>query len=260
MTKICKFEGCNNTHSCNGYCNPHARQFRKQGFCRPLRKRMKLNHKCSIDNCNEKHEAKGCCQLHYERLKRFGNPRHRTVFDKNEIIDKGSYVIVKLYNNKSEQIGQTFIDKDDYEKYFKDKRIGKKNFYATIYENQKTRYIHTIICKSPKYLVGDHINGDTFDNRKQNLRVVGEDVNASNRRLITNGTVTNMIGVNKGKYPSGRIFYVAKIIRNRKCITLGKFPTIEQARYARMKAEDKYGYISRDSKHIVNKKDGRLWI
>jgi hypothetical protein len=58
-------------------------------------------------------------------------------------------------------------------KYYINKRFGKNiYFYHSVYNNGKNKslHLHREIMDTPKGMVCDHINGDTFDNRKCNLR------------------------------------------------------------------------------------------
>lgn len=87
-------------------------------------------------------------------------------------------------------------------------------------------------------MVIDHINGDTLDNRRSNLRECTNTENCRNRADNYN---------NKSGY-KGVFWYthcktpkwVANITVDRKKIHLGYFENIEDAIEARRKAEEKY--------------------
>lgn len=74
----------------------------------------------------------------------------------------------------------TIIDFDEYEKVKsyswciwikKNKKQKKTHYYVACKDNSKTRYLHQIINgKAKKGFVIDHINRNTLDNRKINLR------------------------------------------------------------------------------------------
>ena len=51
-------------------------------------------------------------------------------------------------------------------------RMQGKYYYIQLYKNGKKQYLHRLIMGNPKGLVIDHINHNTLDNRKCNLRAV----------------------------------------------------------------------------------------
>ncbi len=74
----------------------------------------------------------------------------------------------------------------------------------------------------------DHINGDGFDNRIANLRLVDRFENAQNVKDLS----TNKLGLRGVCYIPSRRKYRATIRANGKCTTLGHFETAEEARSA----------------------------
>jgi len=60
---------------------------------------------------------------------------------------------------------------------------GTNSFYAKYSdENRKSKYFHRLIMNTPKGLMVDHMNHDTLDNRKINLRNVSHRENLSNQK------------------------------------------------------------------------------
>lgn len=55
-------------------------------------------------------------------------------------------------------------------------------WYAMRKEGGVTVYLHRAVACPPAGLVVDHIDGDTLDNRRSNLRVVTHRENCNNRR------------------------------------------------------------------------------
>lgn len=101
------------------------------------------------------------------------------------------------------------------------------NGYACHHSGGPKEYLHRIILNAPKKMHIDHINHNTKDNRRSNLRIVTPSVNARNTRK------KDFTGVH---FDNGR--YVAKIWFNRRGINLGSFKTIEEARSVKNAAEE----------------------
>lgn len=80
--------------------------------------------------------------------------------------------------------------------------------------------------------VVDHINGDSLDNRKSNLRIVTQAENM--RNIMPNNP---MKGIRTHTLKDGTIRYSARITVNYKTISLGTFDTLEEAQAARKQAE-----------------------
>jgi hypothetical protein len=75
-------------------------------------------------------------------------------------------------------------------------------------------------------LEGDHINGDTLDNRRSNLRPATHKQNQENRLGAQVNSVTGVRGV----HPTGTAgAYKAELKHNGKTVYLGCFPTVEEA-------------------------------
>lgn len=83
-------------------------------------------------------------------------------------------------------------------------------------------------------MICDYINGNTLDNRKENLRKASRQQNGMNRKKYINN-VTGHTGVHK---IGNR--YVVVIGYKNKIINLGSFITIKDAIETRENAEKKY--------------------
>jgi hypothetical protein len=130
-----------------------------------------------------------------------------------EVITKGEKHTVK-------------IDESDVEK-LQGKSVYKiaKRYYA-VKINGKGHLIHRLITDCPEHLVVDHINGDTTDNTRANLKVgtVGD-----NNRNPNNKYVSSKSGVrNVHWYSRTKQWRVAISVNNQnKCF--GYYDTIEEA-------------------------------
>lgn len=86
------------------------------------------------------------------------------------------------------------VDDDDFEwlnqwKWY----LGKGNYATRDITNPLTKkrekvYMHRLLTKTPKKLYTDHINGDSLDNRKENLRIVTHHQNMKNMKMHKDNT------------------------------------------------------------------------
>ena len=81
---------------------------------------------------------------------------------------------------------KAIIDKDDYEKISHLKwhasTTSDGHTYAKNIFKRKSVLLHRIIMKAKKGQIVDHINRDTLDNRKCNLRFVNDSLNNMNQK------------------------------------------------------------------------------
>jgi hypothetical protein len=145
------------------------------------------------------------------------------------------------------------IDDEDWEKW---KHINwyasydkkTKSYYIicnkSIKNNiSKTQGIHRLIMSAKKGQLVDHINHDTTDNRKENLRIVSYTLNNLNRRKNDN-CLSNFIGVS---FDKSKNKFTATVIKNKKQAYFKRFnDEIEAA-----KARDKY-ILDNNIKAILN--------
>ena len=204
-----------------------------------MNKRKKLTVCCV---CGEKSRAtwkdgKEYCRKHYMQMFHHGHILEKTIFDRNEWIKNDEYAECITYDKNFNPNGKAKFDLDDAEK-LKDKKIYICNhngkYYAVISETN----LHKVLAH--RYVMGlyneeysirrviDHINGDSLDNRKSNLRICSHSENMINIRKNK-----KIVGVNQKK--DGR--YSARIMHNYKGIDLGIHNTYEEAVLARVKKE-----------------------
>lgn len=134
--------------------------------------------------------------------------------------------------------GNEFIfDLEDYEKIKDICWLENGNGYLVNKKwKRKTTFIHRLImdCPDDKYV--DHINGNPLDNRKCNLRIVTMSQNNMNHKPRKN-TISGVTGVTPYK-DTGK--WDVFIFVNGEEIYLGRYNTIEEAKEARLKGEEKY--------------------
>jgi hypothetical protein len=105
-------------------------------------------------------------------------------------------------------------------------------------ENKKqvSYYLHREIMNCPKVMQIDHINRNTLDNRKCNLRICTCSENAHNSTKKR----TNKSGFKGVYFDNTRKLWASQITLNRKCYPLGRYKTIKEARNAYKKGALKY--------------------
>ena len=102
--------------------------------------------------------------------------------------------------------------------------------------NDKCVLLHRIITNALDGQIVDHINHNTLDNRKNNLRIGTQENNMMNAKLKSNNTSGNT-----GVWLDNRTEkWVAEIKVNKKKINLGHFTNKSDAISARKKAEEEY--------------------
>lgn len=133
--------------------------------------------------------------------------RHSIKLDNEDMIFLGPYSWTVNDNGCGQLYAKTY-------KYDKSKKT------------QSTIYLHRLIMKAPKGLVVDHINGDTLDNRKCNLRLCTNSKNLLNSKKHKDSS-SGFKGVRvKGKK------YQATLTFNKKFYHLGYYYTAEEAAQA----------------------------
>lgn len=129
---------------------------------------------------------------------------------------------------------KVILDDDDY-KWLKTKKVYIHRVGKYLYARLLQIHIHRIIMDCPKGLQIDHINRNTLDNRKKNLRICTLQENLRNQKRPNNKTGYTGVAVHK---QTGK--FTAQLKYNYKKIHLGIFDTIQEAYEARKKGELKY--------------------
>ncbi len=98
-------------------------------------------------------------------------------------------------------------------------------------------YMHRVIVNAPPDLMVDHINHDTLDNRKDNLRICTNSENLRNRKGPNKDGTSGYLGVSWAE-PNKK--WRAGIMVDGRYVTLGYFDTAEDAAGARDEAALKH--------------------
>lgn len=179
------------------------------------------------------------CPKHMHQLRKYGkfldaNPRAN--HDLNDYKVDEEVTTVFVYNQKNDCVGQFLIDTEDLPKIKYHKWRFSHQHVVTGSGAGHIRECSHVILQIPKEkddTIVDHINGDTFDNRKQNLRICSQQENLLNQSsMITN--TNGFIGIS---FESQRNKYSAEIRKGYVRCHLGRFDTLKEAVYARYLAE-----------------------
>ena len=177
---------------------------------------------------------------------------------KNEYKIIGDKTII--YTKHKGEVFECVIDTIDLEKvksikntWFASKPGTSKTLYAstqsTINGKLKTQYMHRLIIGDvPKGLCVDHINRDTLNNSRSNLRVVTDAQNKQNRSVISSSK-TNIRGVH---YDKDRKKWRATASVNGKQVKIGRYNTIEEAENAVIAFRKEHLPYSYESEGVIN--------
>jgi len=110
-------------------------------------------------------------------------------------------------------------------------------------EKERTVYMHRLIISCPDNKQTDHINGNTFDNRKINLRACTNKENCRNKGI----GIMNKSGYKGVRWHKNN--WYAQIKVNQKCIHLGVFSSLNEAILSYNKATiEFFGVFARPNK------------
>ncbi|SPF51173.1 HNH endonuclease family protein [Candidatus Desulfosporosinus infrequens] len=154
---------------------------------------------------------------------------------KNRFEFRGDKVAIFL-DREDGSVMETLIDREDLEiaqkggaKWHALWSEGTSSFYAisnvSISEGLKPKRLHRLITNCPDDLVVDHVDHDTLNNTKGNLRNVTHSVNMQNRKAECK-TNSGFRGVSWRKSSKK---WRAYLMINRKQIGLGVYKELEQA-------------------------------
>lgn len=109
---------------------------------------------------------------------------------KNKIYTRKGYTKLVVFSSTYGRI-ETLIDKEDIEKVQKHiwravRQADKKNYRFSTGQNTEMILLHRYLVNCPDNMVVDHINRNTLDNRKNNLRICTQYENIANRKNTIN--------------------------------------------------------------------------
>lgn len=175
------------------------------------------------------------CEKHKEQFKKFGefkDSNSRGVFDPNEIREFDTYCEIDTYDQFG-NITETFtLDLDDKAKLgdYKWRTVYKNQKPYLFTGNQKSEkiYFHRLVMGTPELQV-DHIDGNTLNNCKSNLRVVTLQENMKNLKKKSNNTS----GIRGVSYNSRNKTWKSDFTFEKTRVYLKEYKSFEEAVYQR---------------------------
>lgn len=170
---------------------------------------------------------------------------NKTRYKKNdyEIVGTDTKVMIPDYKGN---VFVCLVDTDRLEEVKKKRWFTKfckssGNYYVQAFEKEngvrKILFLHRILTNAPKGKVVDHINHNTLDNRKQNLRVCTPSENGQNRKGPSSRSTS---GVRNVSWNPKRNKWVVNVTVERKRIHLGGYADLEEARTVAEAGRKKY--------------------
>lgn len=132
------------------------------------------------------------------------------------------------------------LDREDLEKVVRKAwHVRGSYFRHTTKNGEPNITLHRYVIVAKKQQIVDHINGNTLDNRKKNLRFVTPQQSTWNRGPHKG---IKYKGIEKKLYKGGKWTgrWIAKLRKNGKTYKSKSFPTMEQAARARDKLSRKH--------------------
>jgi len=145
-------------------------------------------------------------------------------------IQRGNLKTIQLTRNKV-----ALVDDKDFEWLSRWKWQCNAGGYAYRGEKQKHVFMHREILNPPDNMICDHINGNTLDNRRSNLRICTRYENSLNLNMKKN----NKSGF-RGVYWNKKDRRWRASIQSREKIYLGNYETPEEAARVYNEAAKKY--------------------
>lgn len=109
--------------------------------------------------------------------------------------------------------------------------------------------LHRLLMGNPKGKSIDHINGNTLDNRKENLRIVNKSENGQNRIRLSK---RNTSGYRNVYWDKAKSKWMVSIYLEGKTKFIGYFDDKEKANEAAIEARTKYMPFSKEGTHARN--------
>jgi hypothetical protein len=138
------------------------------------------------------------------------------------------YIEIPLTQGRTSKIDRSDLNAVAHYNWCSSSHTGKK--YAVSRIDGKVRYLHRFLFGFPARVHVDHINGDTLDNRRENLRLCSHSQNLRNRgKTIANKSGFKGVSMSNDKRKRK---WSAEIRANGRRLRLGRFLTAAEAAMA----------------------------
>ena len=174
-------------------------------------------------------------------------PQGREGFRPNSCRVQGDLAFLEITDVHGQKVAESVMDAADAARvlatsprWMIGQAGGKKYVRATIHQDGKNAcvYLHRLIADAPAGMVVDHINGETLDNRRVNLRVATIAQNIQN----SHGNLPRKSNLPRNVYRSGRPALPFKVAVRANGVRheCGRFRTLEEATAAAERARIAY--------------------
>lgn len=189
----CTINGCQNIKYKTDICRKHYHQIHRDKKCEVCDSTLYVFY--------NKDAGMMLCNRHAQQIRRRGKILTRTLLTPNEFIVHTDDVEIVLFDINSNIAGSTYIDKDDYEKCKKYKWRLNSMGYAVAGDNSEI-LLHRYVMSVKQDESIDHMDKNKLNNKKSNLRIASQELNAINKSMQSNNT-SGVTGVNWNKEKSG---------------------------------------------------------
>lgn len=212
-----------------------------------MRKEIHYCDVCGISSTEKrvnfiKSANKYLCRKHREQFMRYGefkDSNSRGVFDPNEIRILENYAEIDTYDPYGNVVETYIVDKDEVVKLekYKWRTVYKKDkpYLFTGNQYKEKIYFHRLIMNNPELQV-DHINGNTLDNRKENLRIVSIQDNMKNLKKKKDNTS----GIRGVSYSNKTHKYKVDFTYEKRRMYFKEFDNISKSVYLRYLVEKEF--------------------
>lgn len=209
---------------------------------------------------NNKLSGMCLCTKHADQFKKFGEFKDnspRCVFDPNEIRIFENHAEIDTYDPYGNVVSTFILDVEDVEKLgnYKWRTVFKNDKPYLFTGNQKSDriYFHRLVCVTENQV--DHIDGNTLNNKRKNLRVVTIQQNMKNLKK----KCSNTSGIRGVSFNAKNSKWKVDFTFEKKRFYLKDQNTIEEAVFLRYVLEkhflEEYRNTSNDEEYLnhINK-------